>query len=108
MDISENRHGQYLLLAVSGQLNIATSAELDRCGKDLFERGERRIALDLSQLQYLSSAGIRSILMLERKLREAQGSLIVCAPSQPARMVLTLAGLLDKLSVVDSPADLPQ
>ena len=108
MAISQSKRGQYLVVNVSGQLNLGTSAELDQHCQALCDQGERHIVLEMSQLQYLSSAGIRSIMLLERRMREVKGMLALCAPSQPARMVLTMAGLLDKLKVVDYFEDLPQ
>lgn len=106
MEIKDSRRGEHLVLEVSGELDFSSADRFGRhCGA-LVEQGELRIVLDLSKLKYLSSAGLRAILLLERQLRQAGGQLALCAPSEPAKMVLTIAGFLDKFTVYASLDDL--
>jgi hypothetical protein len=61
---------------VSGDINISTYEALQKRASEAYEAGARDLVIDLSQVNYISSAGIRSISAIFRMLRgtEAQES----------------------------------
>jgi anti-anti-sigma factor len=62
----------------------------------LIQSGTRSLLLELSSLEYLSSAGLRSLLVVGKALKELEGKLVlVCGPGLP-RQILQSAGY-DKL-----------
>ena len=85
MDLSPQRHGNTMVVSPSGRVDQANAEtfkgalapHLERCSKD----GDR-LVLDLSKLEYISSAGLR-ILMLAAKQTKAQGGKLVLANLQP-------------------------
>ena len=107
MEIKNVKQDQSLVVEVSGQLDIQSSDKFTMHCKALVDQGEKNIVLDFSKLKYLSSAGLRAILVLDRQLLEAGGTLALCAPSEPAKMVLTISGFLDKLKVYNGRDELP-
>jgi len=107
MEITDGKHGQWSLVRPSGQLNIECAEAFDAHCSRLLERGEKQIALDLSALTYLSSAGLRCILKLQRSLAAEDGRLALVTPSEPALLVLRISGLLDKLPVFAGSGALP-
>jgi anti-sigma B factor antagonist len=54
-------------------------------------------------LEYISSMGLRSFLMLARKLQGSGGRLALCGLAGPVREVFRIAGLLSIFSVFESP-----
>ena len=106
MEISDNRRGQHMVVAAQGELNMNTSESFTRHCQALIKQGERSLALDFSKVKYLSSAGLRAILILDRELREAGGTLVLCGLSEPARMTLTISGMLSQLKVHASAEEL--
>jgi anti-anti-sigma regulatory factor len=56
---------------VKGDINMATSEELQRQARRAFEDGMRDLVLDLSDVPYMSSAGIRALNDMFRLLRGA-------------------------------------
>lgn len=107
MEINDTRHGQYLIISPVGELNFDSSDTFSQHCLALVEKGEKNIVLDFSKLRYLSSAGLRSILVLDRRLREKSGTLALCAPSEAAQMVLQMSGLLNQYKVYASTEELP-
>ncbi|MBN1663224.1 MAG: anti-sigma factor antagonist [Deltaproteobacteria bacterium] len=57
------------------------------------------VVLDMGQIEYLSSAGIRSLLKLEKMLRRKQGNMILAAVASFVSQTLSLSGLLDRLTM---------
>jgi len=102
MQIGEERHGEVVVVAPSGRVDSVTSAELEGRLAQVVAAGERRIVLDLAGVEYISSAGLRVLLMLAKKLRDPAGGLVVCSLGQAVRMTFELAGFLPIFDVAAS------
>ena len=70
MKIVANQERGFLVVRVEGRLDIATSPEFEKSGAAFMEEGHKKIILDFSSLEYISSAGLRSILSIAK---EAEG-----------------------------------
>jgi len=66
------------------------------------EKGEHRIVLDLGRLDYISSAGLRVVLLLAKKLKQLGGALILCDIQPNVREVFEISGFLTILKVCAS------
>lgn len=82
-------------LKIAGKLDSGTSHELESCLEQILQEGVDVVRINLSALEYLSSAGIRVLLSCHKRLQPGGGELQIVNPSPPARMVLGLAGLED-------------
>jgi anti-anti-sigma factor len=91
--------GQVLLIAVSGRLDTLTAPQFDARAAPLLAGPQGRILLDVSGLEYISSAGLRSILQVA-KVAEANGGKagVFGVPAQVAE-VLKIAGVSSRLEV---------
>jgi anti-anti-sigma factor len=82
-------------LVLKGELDLTNVAELDRA---LFETTAPHVLLDLGELGYLDSAGIRTIDLTHRRLRDEGRTLSVVAPAgSRAAWTLRVAGFPDGL-----------
>ena len=85
------------VLKVEGRLGHHGATLLRKAGERILEHGVKSLALDLSGVDYLSSAGLRAIGDLAASLEEQSGSLRVIDPTDPVRLVLDLSGLAERL-----------
>ena len=108
MDIENGSRKAWEIVTVTGHLDSSSAADFDVYCTALVDKGVTRIALDLAGIKYLSSAGLRCVIKLQKALKAGGGRMALCAPSEPAVMVLRLAGLLDHLEIFDSRDDLPE
>ena len=72
MNIKEKKHNDWLVLALTDRLDTQTAPELEQAAMGKLGDGVK-IALDLSELQYISSAGLRVLLMIMKKSKAAGG-----------------------------------
>jgi anti-anti-sigma factor len=100
MEIFESRHHGVLILAPRGRIDSTTSEALDARIQQRLAGGDQRVVVDFGQVEYISSAGLRVMLALARRLRDRQGTLILCAMPEPVRQVFELAGF-EPLFTVD-------
>jgi anti-anti-sigma factor len=80
-------------LRVSGRLDASWADHLSRALDGAVRGGADRIVVEMSQISYVSSAGIRVLLQAHRQVRKIGGALAVANPSESVREVLTLTGL---------------
>lgn len=92
MDIESENHGQVLLLRPDGRLDTETAGELELALHDAFESGRRHFILDLTRISYVSSAGLRVLLALAKKLDGDIGTLRLAALNASVKQVFDIAG----------------
>ena len=103
MEIRKQRIGDVLELEIQGRLDGYWADHLAQSFDDAIREGARNLKVNLSDVSYLSSAGIRVLVRAHKQLSAIQGSFSVSAPSEAARSILELTGLMDLLVPADTP-----
>jgi anti-sigma B factor antagonist len=93
MQIRKNATEGLVEMRVVGRLDGYWAPQLAAELDDVIREGHNRIRLNLSGLEYLSSAGIQVLVRYYQELSKRQGSLDIARPSDPVRKVLGLSGL---------------
>ncbi len=99
MRIGEEKDGRALVIAPEGRVDSVSSSELEKLVVSRIEAGEKRLVLDLSGVEYISSAGLRVLLMAAKRLKEPPAGLVLCGMGPSVRTVLELAGFLPLFAV---------
>ncbi len=102
--------GDRVDLVARGRIDSETATELEAAVDEQLRLGRHTIRLDLGEVGFLSSAGIRSLFNVHRAAKGAGGSCLVSRSSEPIHRVLTLsrlAPLLMEPGAVDRPVPLP-
>ena len=98
LEIREEVVDSIRLLVLSGRLDTDTSADLELALQDLLQAGERQFVVDLAGVGYVSSAGLRVLLMLGKSV-EGNGSLRLAALNPTVRTVFDVAGFTQLFSI---------
>jgi len=81
------------LVAVEGRIDSASAVEFEASIENVFKNVGKNIILDLSNVDFLSSSGLR-VLVTARKSAEARGGeLSLCNPSKHSADSLKISGL---------------
>ena len=97
MEIKTTRNDSELTVALSGRLDTLTSPELeDKLDEEL--EGVERLIFDLSELEYISSAGLRVLLGAYKMMEEYNGMLIRNV-TEPVMDVFEVTGFSDVLDI---------
>lgn len=102
MSLTREKNGDVLLVSVSGQINSANAAELEVSLLEWVEEGERKWVLDMSGVEYISSAGLRVVLLLAKRLKQNSGHLVLCSLQPHVLEVFDISGFLSILDVADN------
>jgi anti-anti-sigma factor len=93
MEIVKQRSGDFLDVRVTGRLDNHWSEPFDEAIAEMIREGAHHLRLDLSGVNYLSSAGIGALMKAYRDTRELQGSCTITAASDRVRTILKLVEL---------------
>jgi len=80
-------------VGVRGEVDIHTCAELERTLTALAEKGVRSITLDLAEVAFIDSSGLRALVVGHKALHDHGGSLVVANPSSSTARLLEVTGL---------------
>ena len=99
MDIKKISEGSALTVFLGGRIDAVTALELD---KDLSAslNGVTDLTLDLADLQYISSAGLRTLLKLQKRM-DKQGAMRIKNIRENVREVLDMTGFANFLTIAE-------
>jgi len=104
MQISTRTSNDIHIVGISGSLDSTTSPEAQK-SLDAVLAGAKKVALDFSQLDYISSAGLRILLGAAKQLRAKGGTLGMFGLNQSVREVFDISGFSSILPVYQSEAE---
>ncbi|MBO9308433.1 MAG: STAS domain-containing protein [Chloroflexi bacterium] len=99
MQVSVSEMRRVMLIEVSGRVDSLSATKLGEALNEQIDSGRNRLVIDLSNVEYISSAGLRELVSAAKKVRSSGGDLRIAGPSHRVRDVLQLAGLLELLQV---------
>lgn|SRR5690606_2712151 len=102
MSVTREKNGEILLVSAAGQINSANAAELETQLLQWVEEGEHKWVLDMSGVEYISSAGLRVVLLLAKRLKQQGGHVVLCSLQPHVLEVFDISGFLSILDVADS------
>jgi anti-sigma B factor antagonist len=102
MELREETKDDVVVFRFNGRLDATTSSEVfEKCTQTI-NRGRRLLVFDFSQLTFLSSAGLRTLLLLLKNLRSGGGKVVIFGQSQTIHQILDISGFAAMFQSVDS------
>jgi anti-sigma B factor antagonist len=105
MEITTKEFNRVLLLAVKGRVDSVEATRLEEALEAAKRRGSYRLVIDMSQLEYMSSAGFRALAAAQRRSRhQKRGELVLTQVPEGVREALDLVGFTEYFKIIDPPA----
>jgi anti-anti-sigma factor len=95
VELSESSDGSVTVIAVKGRLDSATAPAFGERLSRTFAAPSRRLLIELSQLEYISSAGFRILLLATKRADQSDGQIVLAGVSGKVRELFDLGGFLD-------------
>jgi anti-anti-sigma factor len=89
-------------ISLAGELDPHTAPLLQREIDRVLDEGGSDLVLDLSQLGFVDSSGLRVLIAAQHQLGEHGGTLVLRAPSETVRRLLEITGLVDHVTITDA------
>ena len=95
------------LIALTGELDLVGATPLEEEIAKLAEQeGVRRVVLDLRELEFMDSSGLRTVALAERRLRAAGRELALVRGRDAVQRVFAITRMDEHLAFVDDPESL--
>jgi len=101
-DIQIFAHDRATLVEVSGRIDSMNANQLGSVLSEQIDGGSLHLVLDLAQVDFMSSAGLRELVTALKKVKRAAGDMRLSQPSARVREVLEMAGLDTIFLIFDS------
>jgi anti-anti-sigma factor len=104
VDLREEHHGDVAVVDIQGRIDSTTALTLGERLAGILGAG-KALVLDLRQLEYISSAGFRILLLAAKQADAAGRRLVLCGMSPKVRQLFDLGGFLDVFQISASRED---
>lgn len=91
--------GGVLSIRVVGHVDVLTAPKLEKEITDALALPQARCVVDLAQVDYMSSAGLRVLMKGARAAADVQGRFAVCSIQEPVHHVLSMVGFLTLIEI---------
>ena len=102
MNVTTTQSENASIAAVSGRIDSANAKDFDQELGKIIEAGANRLVVDCGDLSYISSAGLRALLVAIKKTNAAGGGVAMCRVPAHIREVLDVSGFTRLTRVFDT------
>lgn len=116
LTVQSQRRDGVVIIAVTGELDMATAPHLQAHIADLLEQGHSRLIFDLAEVSFCDSTGLSVFVRAKNNCTDAGGEILLAAPQRGVLRILEVSGLVevlptyasvDEAIAADAPAGTP-
>ena len=105
MEVQVEEKGDVVVVRLQGRLDAASSPQLEKKIYSIIESGYFKIILNFSGVDYLSSAGMRLMLSVSKKLKHLAGKVVACSLNDEIMDIIKMAGFQNVLEIYPTEED---
>jgi stage II sporulation protein AA (anti-sigma F factor antagonist) len=102
MEIQTQQNGNVLVVAVSGRLDAVTAPDYEIKIRSVIDAGHHNLVIDFAKLEYISSAGLRGLLLTAKLLKAQNGQVYLANPDGNVKSVFDMSGFSALFKMADS------
>ncbi|NBS54157.1 anti-sigma factor antagonist [bacterium] len=105
MQIHTNKEGKATVVQLQGKVDATSAPSVERALVGAIEQGEKTLVIDCASLDFISSAGLRSLLLAVKKMKAAGGQIALAALQPNVKEVFDISGFSSLFLIHGSKAD---
>jgi anti-anti-sigma factor len=94
VEIQSERRQQAMVISLAGSFDALTAPQAERTIAARLEKGQQQVVVDLSQVDFMSSSGVRVLLIALKQSREVGSKLRLAAAQPGVQRTLEISGLV--------------
>lgn len=102
MEISQEKQGDVQILAIKGRLDVTTTPDLEAAFAALYQANADKILVDCSELEYISSAGLRALLTAAKTSKKNGGKIVLCSLNENVSQIFEISGFTSIFEIFGS------
>jgi anti-anti-sigma factor len=105
MNITERVENGVTVFVLQGRIDTQGAVEMDKALQGAVAQGKHKMVLDMAEVRYISSAGLRTLADVLTKNKQANGDLKLAALNQRVKRVLEIIGFDNFFSIHEAVQD---
>ncbi len=98
--VKPTKLGDVEVWAPEGRVDAVSSPDLQEATTESIANGARKLVLDLSSTQYMSSAGLRVVLLVARAMQSKNGKFVICGLNDEVHELFQISGFSQIVDIV--------
>jgi anti-anti-sigma factor len=99
MKIETRQEPNATIVSLAGRMDALTAPEFEKKMNKIIDEGSGNLVVDLKGIDYISSAGVRSILVIAKRLKTDSGRIVLAGLTDIVREVLEMTGFIKILTI---------
>ena len=92
MEITHSQQGELCIVTCTGRIDTENHTEAETALMDIINAGNHRLLLDFSGLDYINSAGLRTLINVAKQVIKEDGKLVIASMNSYIQEVFDSAG----------------
>ncbi len=92
MEITEDKIDGQVVISLSGRIDSTAAVEFEEKLIEIIDKGKNTMIIDFLRIQFISSAGLRVLLLAAKKVKPYGGKIVLCDMSKDVREVFDISG----------------
>ncbi len=105
MELKEQKTDQCMIVRINGRLDTTNYSILEKKLMDLIDHQEDKILIECSNMDYVSSSGLRILLMALKKITLAKGKFVLCGLQENIREIFEISGFTNIFEIYPNQED---
>ena len=103
MEIIEQKTDQCVIIGITGRLDTTNYSILEKKLMELIDNRQDKILVDCSKMDYVSSSGLRILLMALKKITMQKGKFVLCGLQENIHEIFEISGFTSIFEIHSSP-----
>lgn len=99
MDIQEIAAGHITVLAIKGRIDSSNAIDLSNRLRALYTTHARLLLMDFQEIDYITSAGFRTLLIGRRHATSSGGAFALCGLTEKVRDLFEMGGFIENFTI---------
>jgi anti-sigma B factor antagonist len=102
MEINEQKTDQCVIIGITGRLDTTNYSILEKKLMELIDSHHDKILVECSKMDYVSSSGLRILLMALKKITLAKGKFVLCGLQENIREIFEISGFTNIFEIYNT------
>lgn len=102
MSIKIKYEESYVIVLPDEEIEVYNISEIKEVLFDIIEKGNRYLVMDMSKVEYIDSSGLGVLVSVLKKVKHAEGKLVLVSPKSSVKQILNLTNLDKVFNIQDT------
>jgi anti-anti-sigma factor len=105
MEIIKEEKKDIILLKIDGKFDAVSAPEAEKVIDKVIRDGVKKIVISMEKVRYISSAGLRTLLIAAKDIKAEKGKIVICSMPETVNKVFEISGFSTIFETCDTEAE---